>query len=215
MPGAPLGEIMENNRSSPLRKKVDMSGLKGTGSRSSASPSSTGSARGRAMPEIVKPQNLNAENNEVLSEMIKEGELTPAIRIARVFESDSSKSSPVSSSDDDYESFAANMRSKKKSETLALSKLTSPCNEPAEFTKSPKTGMRMRPRHVIFIKDFDFIPKSLELSEDACVEFRLSFDVPSHAEHLLEGVSSTKGNCFLSPLLQVCKSKYLHNLILS
>jgi hypothetical protein len=208
MPGAPLGEVMENNKSSPFRKNLDASGLKGTRSSStSASVGSSGNARERSMPEIVKLHDLNAENNEVLSEMIKEGELTPTIKIARVFESDSLKSSPVSSSDDDYESFAVDMRNKKKSENLALSKLTSQCNGPVEFTKSPKTGLRMRPRHVIFIKDFDFVPKSLELSEDTCVEFRLSFDIPSHAEHLLEGLSSAEGNCFSSPLLQVFKSK--------
>jgi len=184
----PLGEHMENN-SCPTRK---LRAVK-----------EADASRGNEIPVIgnFKSQSM-PENNEMIHELGREGSFV--IPKKSDYENSSAKSSPVSSSDDDYESFTAHIRNSQKSSSPCLSKRRSNKIESTESTNNSKTGgLRVRPRQVVIIQDFDFLPKTIEISEDNSVEFRLAFDLPSHAEHCLQGVSSVAGNCFTSPTLQV------------
>ena len=63
------------------------------------------------------------------------------------------------------------------------------------------TNFRLRPRHIVYINDYDFRTHKIEVQEGAIVDFRL-LDVPNHAEHQLEGKSSVESLRFLSPVLQ-------------
>jgi len=56
---------------------------------------------------------------------------------------------------------------------------------------------------LVLIEDYAFTVATLDLVVGQWVEFRLSEDVPAHAEHEICGVSTVKALCFESPLLQV------------
>ena len=56
-------------------------------------------------------------------------------------------------------------------------------------------------KHIITIKDYDFLVKSLYIVLGETVEFRLASDVPLHAEHQLIGDSDTPLLRFESTLL--------------
>ena len=57
-------------------------------------------------------------------------------------------------------------------------------------------------RQVVFIQDYDFVPKKLEIDTETIIEFRLEKSIPAHAEHSIEGRSSVKELNFASPLMQ-------------
>lgn len=56
---------------------------------------------------------------------------------------------------------------------------------------------------LVLIEDYAFTVATLDLVVGQWIEFRLSEDVPAHAEHEICGVSTVKALCFESPLLQV------------
>lgn len=56
---------------------------------------------------------------------------------------------------------------------------------------------------LVLIEDYAFSVATLDLVVGQWIEFRLSEDVPAHAEHEICGVSTVKALCFESPLLQV------------
>ena len=55
----------------------------------------------------------------------------------------------------------------------------------------------------IEIEDFDFLTHSLHIKVGDTVTFRLSKQVPFHAEHIIYGTSGNKLLCFESEVLQV------------
>lgn len=74
-------------------------------------------------------------------------------------------------------------------------------------TRSPSVpcAPASRPRtrtHTVLIRDFDFVPRIVDLSPGDRVEFALSQDTLPLAEHVIEG-RDEKHVLFTSPLLQV------------
>ena len=78
-----------------------------------------------------------------------------------------------------------------------------------EPTSAPLGGKKtipvsFRTRRTIYIRDYEFDSPHVAIFVDTPLEFRLSKDVPLHAEHMLVGHSGADGEqCFESPLLQV------------
>lgn len=88
----------------------------------------------------------------------------------------------------------------------------------APSIKHKKTiPVSFRSRRIIYIRDYEFDVKNIAIFVDAPLEFRLSRDVPLHAEHILVGHSGSGvggEQCFESPLLQVSLLKCFDELFL-
>lgn len=87
----------------------------------------------------------------------------------------------------------------------------------------PRNTAIHAPRHLqapslrvklVLIEDYAFSVSSIDMVVGQWIEFRLSKDVPAHAEHEICGVSPVKQLCFESPLLQVSfKSLFVYFIV--
>lgn len=73
-------------------------------------------------------------------------------------------------------------------------------NRDSTSLRQPNTNLAPK---VVVIEDYSFQYEVVEVVVGQAVEFRLSPQVPAHAEHELCGTSAVKALCFESPLLQV------------
>ena len=123
----------------------------------------------RCRPTILRLDDLESENNSVIMEMLQN---TPQ----GTFDWSRKPDSPGSSSSDDDRDFSLRQRTKQKINSAASSPMRAPTMDcvqsPSSSSSSSTTrsggvgaGIRVRPRRVIYIQDYDFRTTHLEISE--------------------------------------------------
>jgi plastocyanin len=106
--------------------------------------------------------------------------------------------SPLHLKDDDNDINNNNIKNNSKSIYIEKKKII---NEKRINAITQCMDRILNKKHIIIIKDYDFLVKTLYLVIGETVEFRLASDVPLHAEHQLQGESDIPSLRFESPLL--------------
>ena len=113
------------------------------------------------------------------------------------------------SDDDEFDQFTSQrINVKESSELLILNsperaQLVVPLRKNVETSNNDLNNTTTKKTHYITIVDYEFDSQTLTINHGDSIEFRLSVDVPLHAEHQLRGISSESNLLkFESPLLQ-------------
>ena len=107
--------------------------------------------------QIFDSRGFSIENNEELLNITRSGGL---IRLQTNLSDDFS-----SSSDDGDDDYSQQVRlTQKTGKPLSFSRVGQTSDEAKKFEESPRVGLRVRPRQVVMIQDFDFNPPNVEMA---------------------------------------------------